>query len=70
MVKNGIAKPLSDIINLSFSTGPSKLQKTANVIHIFKKDSSLECGNYRPISLLSNTDKIFEKLMYIYLFYF
>ena len=65
LVKNDIAKPLSDIINLSFSTGqfPSKL-KTAKVIPIFKKDSPLECSNYRPISLLSNIDKIFEKLMY------
>ena len=58
LVKNHIAKPLSEIINLSFSTGqfPSKL-KTAKVIPIFKKDSPLECSNYRPISLLSNIDK-------------
>ena len=65
LVKNDIAKPLAEIINLSFSTGqfPSKL-KTAKVIPIFKKDSPLECSNYRPISLLSNIDKIFEKLVY------
>ena len=56
---------MSQIINLSFSTGhfPSNL-KTAQVIPIFKKDSPLECSNYRPISLLSNIDKIFEKLMF------
>ena len=38
LVKNDIAKPLAEIINLSFSTGqfPSKL-KTAKVIPIFKK---------------------------------
>ena len=65
LIKKDIAQPLSQIINLSFSTGqfPSKL-KTAQVIPIFKKDSPLECSNYRPISLLSNIDKIFEKLMY------
>ena len=65
LIKNDIAKPLSQIINLSFSTGhfPSNL-KTAKVIPIFKKDSPLECSNYRPISLLSNIDKFFEKLMF------
>ena len=65
LIKNDIAKPLSQIINLSFSTGhfPSNL-KTAKVIPIFKKDSPLKCSNYRPISLLSNIDKIFEKLMF------
>ena len=56
---------LAKIINLSFSTGcfPDVL-KTAKVIPVFKKDSSLEVSNYRPISLLSNIDKIIEKLMY------
>ena len=56
---------LAKLINLSFSTGcfPDVL-KTAKVIPFFKKDSSLEVSNYRPISLLSNIDKIIEKLMY------
>ena len=60
-----IAKPLSQLINLSFSIGkfPAML-KVAKVIPVFKKDSQLECCNYRPISLLSNIDKIIEKLMY------
>ena len=31
---------------------------------IHKKNSKLEVSNYRPISLLSNIDKIFEKLMH------
>ena len=65
LLKHDIAKPLAKIINLSFSTGvfPTKL-KMAKVIPIFKKDSPLHCSNYRPISLLSNIDKIIEKLMY------
>ena len=65
LLKHDISEPLAELINLSFSTGtfPRNL-KIAKVIPIFKKDSPLECSNYRPISLLSNIDKIFEKLMY------
>ena len=42
---------------------PSVL-KTAKVVPVFKKDSKLDYRNYRPISLLSNIEKILEKLMY------
>ena len=38
--------------------------KTAKVVLVFKKDSKLDYGNYRLISLLSNIEKILEKLMY------
>ena len=50
---------------ISFSSGsfPSIL-KTAKVVPVFKKGSKLDCCNYRPISLLSNVEKILEKLMY------
>ena len=60
-----ISEHLSIIFNTSFATGifPEKL-KVAKVIPIHKKDSKLECSNYRPISLLSNIDKILEKLMH------
>jgi hypothetical protein len=64
-VLDEISRILSDIINLSFTTGvfPSKL-KQAKVIPVFKsKGSPLEVSNYRPISLLSNIDKILQKLM-------
>ena len=65
LLKYDISEPLTQIINLSFSSGcfPNNL-KIAKVIPIFKKNSPLECNNYRPISLLSNIDKIFEKIMY------
>ena len=36
---------------------PSVL-KTAEVIPLFEKDSKLDYSNYRPISLLSNIEKI------------
>ena len=56
---------MADLFNLSFMTGvfPSVL-KTAKVVPVFKKDSKLDYSNYRPISLLSNVEKILEKLMY------
>ena len=38
--------------------------KTCKVIPIYKKDSQLNCSNYQPKSLLSNIDKILEKIMY------
>ena len=55
---------MADLFNISFITGvfPSVL-KTAKVVSVFKKDSKLDYNNYRPISLLSNIEKILEKLM-------
>ena len=66
LLKHEICHPLSDLINLSFTTGvfPSAL-KVAKVVAVYKnKGSPLLCSNYRPISLLSNIDKIFEKILY------
>ena len=53
MLKKDISIPLSKIFNLSMKTGnhPDCL-KLAMVIPIHKKESKLEVGNYRPISLL------------------
>ena len=42
---------------------PSVIQ-TAKVVPVFEKDSKLNYSNYRPVSLLSNIEKILEKLMY------
>ena len=70
-VQDQISKHLATICNLSFPAEifPTIL-KTAKVIPIHKKDSRLEVSNYRPISLLFNIDKIFEKLMHIRLIEF
>ena len=65
MLKNDISEQLADLFNLSFTTGISPaLLKIAKVIPIHKKDYKLDFTNYRPVSLLSNLDKIFEKLIH------
>ena len=70
-MKLEIVKPLVSIFNLSFSSGvfPSQL-KTAKVCPVFKKGSHLLLSNYRPISLLSNINKLLEKLMHSRLYKF
>ena len=40
------------------------LNKVSTVCLIHKKDEMTKCANYRPISLLSNISKIFERIMY------
>ena len=65
ILKKVISYPLSIIFNMSLSTGvhPDPL-KIAKTIPIYKKGSKLDTSNYRPISLLSNLNKILEKLMF------
>ena len=66
MIKTVIAEPLAKILNLSFETGIyiDKL-KISRVIPIYKeKGNNLLTENFRPISLLSNINKIFEKIMH------
>ena len=66
-----ISKPICIIINNSFKNGVfPDLFKVAKVIPIYKKGSKLDRSNYRPISLLSNISKIFEKLMHTRLYSF
>ena len=63
LVTDDICEHLSIIFNASFATRifPEKL-KFAKVIPIHKKDPKLKCSSYRPISLLSNIDKILAKI--------
>ena len=64
----GIAYPISYIINLSLKTSvvPDEM-KTARVILLYKKNSKLEPGNYRPVSILSTPSKILERIVHIQL---
>ena len=68
---DSIVNPLSKLANLSFHEGvhPDRL-KVAKVIPIYKSGSKTTTGNYRPISLLSNLNKIFEKLIFSRLYSF
>jgi hypothetical protein len=63
-VGSEIAVPLAHIFNLSLSTGQfSSSLKQCRVIPIFKSGDSLNCDNYRPISLLSSISKVLEKIV-------
>ena len=62
LVQDQISKHLATICNLPLSTGI--LLKMGKVIPIHKKDSEVEVSVNRPISLLSNIDKYFEKVTY------
>ena len=57
--------PIRQIFNMSLESGifPQKM-KIALVIPIFKRDDNKDCNNYRPISLLPNISKLFEKVMH------
>ena len=64
LLKNGISSQLSEIFNISFSSGvfPSIL-KTVKVISV-QNDSKPDFSNYCPVSLLFNIENFLERLMY------
>ena len=63
--------PLAKLINLSFKCGvfPMSL-KVFIVTPIHKKGGSLDCNNYRPVSLSSNLSKLIENLIHNRLYNF
>ena len=59
-----LANPLSYLFNLAFQFGMFPLcLKTAKAIPIFKNGDKSDISNYRPISILSTSSKILEKLI-------
>ena len=62
---NALSKPISFLANISFNmTMFPKILKTANLTPIFENNHPALCKNYRPISILSNVSKIFEKIIH------
>ena len=70
-ISEHIADPLAHIINkcIEMSIWPDAL-KVAEVVPIYKSGKKLVVNNYRPISLISNIAKIFEKVIYERIFDF
>ena len=61
-----ISKQFADLFNLSFPSDIfTSLVKIAKVVPVYKKDSKLDHQNECPICLLSNIEKMLEKLMYL-----
>ena len=60
-----ISEPLASIFNCSLETGCLPLEwKHSNIVPIFKSGDPAAVGNYRPISLLSITSKLLERLIH------
>ena len=57
--------PITFLVNMSISENcvPDAV-KTARVKPLYKKNSNLDVGNYRPVSILSVVSKILEKAVY------
>lgn len=61
---SSIISPLVHLFNLCISTSRLPIEwKKAKVTPIFKKGDSSQPSNYRPISLLSSTSKLFERFL-------
>lgn len=71
LLANEIVEPLDHILNICIknSTWPEKL-KYAVVVPIYKAGEKCNITNYRPISLISNFAKIFEKIIHKRLYRF
>ena len=64
-------KPLDIIIWSCLENGEFPSQwKQPNIVPVFKKNNKKELKNYRPISLLPVSSKIFERLLYDSMFKF
>lgn len=66
-----LAEPLRFLFNLSLKTNTfPQVWKEAKICPVFKKGDSTDVKNYRPISLLSCPAKIFEAILYKFIYNF
>ena len=71
LLKDELCIPLKSIFNLYlFTRQHPDILKISKTIPIFKKGSRLLVSNYRPISLLSNLNKILEKIVHARIYKF
>ena len=64
-----LSTPLCSLFNHSLHTGCVPIfYKEANVTPVPKKGDLSIVSNYRPISLLNSEDKVFERLVFKYLY--
>ena len=68
---NSMHEFLLVVFNLILNTGifPDDM-KLAKITPIYKSGEKTDCGNYRPISVISAVAKILEKLVYDQVFHF
>ena len=60
--------PITFIVNLSITSGEvPEGMKIARVKPLYKKNSPLDVGNYRPVSILSIVSKILERSVHLQL---
>ena len=60
-----LAKPITDLCNLSITSGKfSDSYKLAKLKPIYKKSSLIEASNYMPIFLLRLISKVIEKVIH------
>ena len=71
-IRDHISEPLAFLVHDSFASGnfPEKLKLYWQGLLLFslRKAQDLTKNNYRPISVLSNLSKLFEKAMYYRLY--
>jgi len=66
-----LCEPIAKIVNKSLETETFPHRwKTSNITALYKKGDPQIKSNYRPISLLSNTSKIVERIVFERLYRF
>ena len=67
-----LAVPLTNLMNhcITVNAWPSLCGKRSNVTPLYKKASTMDKTNYRPVSVLTGLSKIFERVQYDQMFNF